>query len=345
MAVIKRGKNKNKPYTVRYHHEGRQRERSFRTAKEARDFMAKFEHDSREHIFVDPKIANTKFEVAAKDWLSRHTGTPKTKQTYELVLRRYVNPVFGGRGLAAVARDRDGVTQFLREGLPARGLSTSTMRTCYLVINAVINDAIKTGKLSQTRIRGIRLPQVSMKTEITFATVEQIEKMAAGMTEPYGFTIYLMRGCGLRLGEALGVTREDIHDGTLRLARQAGATGDIGPMKHRGEDDFRDIPVPQFVLDAMPGTLVWCEYPATNHRTYRSWFNAARDAAGLPKDFTPHTLRHQFASVCLAGGIPITDVSKWLGHRSIQVTYAIYGHLVPASWDRARNVLDEEWAA
>jgi hypothetical protein len=31
-------------------------------------------------------------------------------------------------------------------------------------------------------------------------------------------------------------------------------------------------------------------------------------------------------------GIPITDVSRWLGHKSTEVTHRIYGHLVPGSW-------------
>jgi hypothetical protein len=43
----------------------------------------------------------------------------------------------------------------------------------------------------------------------------------------------------------------------------------------------------------------------------------------------------------LARGIPITEVSRWLGYRSIEVTHQIYGHLVPTSWDRARAVLDD----
>jgi len=65
-----------------------------------------------------------------------------------------------------------------------------------------------------------------------------------------------------------------------------------------------------------------------------------RDVAGLPDKFVPHSLRHYFASLALAPGIPITDVSRWLGHKSIEVTYRIYGHLVPGSWERAREVLD-----
>jgi len=63
--------------------------------------------------------------------------------------------------------------------------------------------------------------------------------------------------------------------------------------------------------------------------------------AGLPPEFTPHSLRHCYASIALAKGIPITEVSRWLGHKSIAVTHETYGHLVPASWDRARTVLDD----
>ncbi len=42
----------------------------------------------------------------------------------------------------------------------------------------------------------------------------------------------------------------------------------------------------------------------------------------------------------LAEGIPITEVSRWLGHKSIEVTHQIYGHLIPSFFDRARTALD-----
>jgi integrase len=45
----------------------------------------------------------------------------------------------------------------------------------------------------------------------------------------------------------------------------------------------------------------------------------------------------------LTEGIPITEVSRWLGHKSIEVTHQIYGHLVPASLDRARTTLDNAY--
>lgn len=70
-------------------------------------------------------------------------------------------------------------------------------------------------------------------------------------------------------------------------------------------------------------------------------YELAAGKAGLPSEFIPQSLRHFYASTALAHGIPITEVSRWLGHKSIQVTHRIYGHLVPTSWDRTRTVLDD----
>ncbi len=56
MSVIIKGKNPKKPYTVRDWVDGRQREKSFATSKEAKDFKIKTDHDVRAQIFVDDKL-------------------------------------------------------------------------------------------------------------------------------------------------------------------------------------------------------------------------------------------------------------------------------------------------
>ncbi|MFF1421236.1 tyrosine-type recombinase/integrase [Streptomyces sp. NPDC058280] len=55
--------------------------------------------------------------------------------------------------------------------------------------------------------------------------------------------------------------------------------------------------------------------------------------------YTPCGLRHFFASTALANGVPIHEVSRWLGHRSINTTIDIYGHLLPSARDRCCVVL------
>jgi integrase len=42
--------------------------------------------------------------------------------------------------------------------------------------------------------------------------------------------------------------------------------------------------------------------------------------------------------------VPITELAHYLGHRSIEVTHRIYGHLLPSAVAVARTVLDTEFA-
>jgi integrase len=73
----------------------------------------------------------------------------------------------------------------------------------------------------------------------------------------------------------------------------------------------------------------------------RQIWKPAIAAAGLAEDTTFHDLRHTFASTALAEGVPISEVSRWLGHKSITTTVDLYGHLVPEASGRARDALDK----
>lgn len=343
MAKLIRGKNPNKPYTVRYYYDGRQREKSFRTYREATDFQARFEYESREQTFVDPRVGGQKFKDAAEAWLARHPG--RSYRTYERALRLHVNPVFGGRSLSSVARDREGVANFLLIDLPGKGnQGPSQQRTCYTVLGGVINEAVRMGKLTGHRLGSIRIPEPVRKAEFEFPSYAQLTALAKSLGDD-GLAIWLMRGCGLRPGEALAVHSDGLRGHTLRVTEQLRNDGTYGPLKHRKPGDFRDIPLPAYV-----GAMAKDRVPAgggylmagASRKAFTHKFARTRGSAGL-EEFTPHMLRHVFASVALAHGVPITDVSTWLGHRNINVTYATYKHLIPSAVDRARKVLDDEY--
>ncbi|MFE3551775.1 tyrosine-type recombinase/integrase [Streptomyces kronopolitis] len=46
----------------------------------------------------------------------------------------------------------------------------------------------------------------------------------------------------------------------------------------------------------------------------------------LPR-YKPHDLRYKWATVTLSNGVPIHEVSRWMGHSSIKITVDRYGHL------------------
>jgi len=62
--------------------------------------------------------------------------------------------------------------------------------------------------------------------------------------------------------------------------------------------------------------------------------------ANLPLHFTPHCLRHTYASLMLQQGESIVYVQKQLGHASIQITVDTYGKWLPMGNKAAVDRLD-----
>jgi integrase len=67
----------------------------------------------------------------------------------------------------------------------------------------------------------------------------------------------------------------------------------------------------------------------------------ATDSAGMGK-WSPHEFRHTAASLMIACGVPLKQVSEALGHSSIAITADVYGHLLSpsnAAADAMENVM------
>jgi hypothetical protein len=74
-------------------------------------------------------------------------------------------------------------------------------------------------------------------------------------------------------------------------------------------------------------------------------FKRALKAGGLPSHFTPHCLRHTFASLLLQDGVSPVYVREQLGHCSIKLTVDTYGRWLRKKAPGAVDRLDDTPAA
>jgi integrase len=56
------------------------------------------------------------------------------------------------------------------------------------------------------------------------------------------------------------------------------------------------------------------------------------------------SVRATMLSTSLARGVQITELAHFLGHRDINVTHQVYGHLLPSAAKRAVAALEGEFA-
>ncbi len=310
---------------------GRQHEKSFkRNHKLALAHARQVEADKLSVHRGDPPPP-IELRAYAEQWLAGLQQN--TAHAYGSALRNHVLPLHGPRALAEVAADRDGIQALLRRMRPG------TARVALTALRAMMSEAARSGHVTGDRLTRLRIEPLA-PVQFIFPSYPQLAALAGDMGE-LGPVIWIMRGCGLRPGEALATRAETFSDGRLRVSEQRLLTGTYAPLKARKPGEYRDVPVPAYVADAIAGISPGYLFDIPR-ATFNQRFRKAADAAGLA-GFRAHDLRHVFASAALANGVPITDVSRFLGHRSIEITYRIYSHYLPDSFGRATEVLDAEY--
>jgi integrase len=177
---------------------------------------------------------------------------------------------------------------------------------------------------------------------------DDVDRLANEMRAPYAAAAIVGAWCYLRPAELLGLERRDVGDGVLDVrGTKTARSRRIVPLPLRARTALEQLPV-------RLGTRLLFPSPEEGLYALGNWrhreFNWARDAAGLPADVTPYTLRHSGISWALASGIPASDVARFAG-TSVTMLETRYHHLLTSSLDTARARLDafsqglgQEWA-
>jgi hypothetical protein len=229
----------------------RQREQSFGAdLREAEDFALKVEHDKRARVFVGPKAGRALFREAADTWLDQHLGADSSIATYQSVLRAHIDPAIGGKPIAVIRRED---IKALFAVMHRKRLSASRIGCVHLVISAVLAEAVRDEKLAESPCTAIQLPGVVVSADFIPPAPAQVGAVASGLAPDWAATVWLMCGRGLRIGEALAVSlRCRInHGSTLRVREQVNPFAQLMLLKFRRAGEFRDIPLPQYVSDAI----------------------------------------------------------------------------------------------
>jgi integrase len=237
-----------------------------------------------------------------------------------------------------------------RAAWPNRNFSARKKLEC---LRAFFRFAQAAGWVSENLAAKLESPMVSQPPVLPFTREEWIRILAAcdAYGENYGRAgqgnarrlralVFLLRYSGLRIGDAVALSRDRIVDGKLFLY-----TAKTGTPVY--------CPLPDFVLTALEAA------PRTSEKFFfwtgdsklksavGDWQRSLGKLFKLAQvpDGHAHRFRHTFAVELLLAGVPMERVSVLLGHSSVRVTERHYAPWVRARQEQLEADVRRTWAA
>lgn len=302
---------------------------------------------------VSRKTDTTISEYAAAWLKTKAIYTNNTQRQYSDIIRYYITPTIGNVRLCELSKIH------FQQLIAA---NSQHPRTCQLIRRTVLQiaeSAVDDHLLSETVLRPLRavqLPKYARKERRVLTDAEKAAIFAADLTPMQKCFVFLLYYCGLRRGEALGMTAADVDLKRLqaRVCRSVEFVGNSSSTKPpKSQKGFRTVPIASpfaaFLADYLPtvpgGYLIHNADGGimTQSGFRRMWESITKKlnrAAGgtdhimVIDGLTPHIFRHNFCSE-LCYQVPALSTKKIaaiMGHDE-SMTIQVYSHLLEEKED------------
>ena len=285
-------------------------------------------------------IAGADVAAEARAWLDRlsdRRGSRHTLAAYERDLTGFFAFLAGHLGAPATLAGLERLERRdFRAWLAARaekGSSAASTARALSALRGFFRFLARRNRADNAAIGALRSPRIPKPVPKALSAPEAdalIEESRRNATDWIGARdkaiVTLLYGCGLRIGEALGLERRQVDDWSP-------AAG--GALRVRGKGNKeRIVPVLPAVAAAVQDYLALCPFQGTgaaplfvgargrqlNQRLVQGMVSRLRHALDLPVSATPHALRHSFATHLLAAGGDLRAIQELLGHASLSTT-------------------------
>lgn len=292
-------------------------------------------------------FATADLSVEFARWLgylaSERRMSPKTCEAYQrdaLQFLAFLSEHFGAR--VSLTRFSKLTPADVRAFMASRridGVASRSLMRALAGMRSFARFLERDGKGRVAALSAVRAPKVAktLPKPLSVSAAKQMadaDVRAGEEREPWVLTrdaavLALLYGSGLRISEALGLTR---------AAVPASGKGDVIVVTGKG-NKTRMVPVLQSVLQLIADYVKACPYdlPADrplfvgtrggplSPRIVQLVMERLRGSLGLPDTATPHALRHSFATHLLARGGDLRAIQELLGHASLSTTQIYTG--------------------
>lgn len=373
-AVYRRAGDRPSPWVAVFtDRDGKKHYRYRRTEREAAATLRELE---REHAaMLDLDQPRQTVEQYLRRWLAddiRPIKRYNTWRAYQHAVSLIV-PEIGTVRLRDLDHGR--VQRMLNEMVRTR--TRTLAERARAILGIALNLAERTGAIARNPVAATRLPPVVRRVERAFTATEARIVIEAVANDTYAVGYVLMLGCGLRVGEVLGLRWRDVDldGGWLHVRYQrtrCGADGLIDFTAPKSQQSARSVPLPRVVIAALQAT----RRRQVEWRTLagRAWGGALAVDAAVPSDddpvvmtprgtsprsgtlnkrlarclrptnlghVTPHQLRHAANTLWFERGLAPKTRAALLGHSKTDMTEQVYTHVAPHVVREAADAMDQ----
>jgi integrase len=265
-----------------------------------------------------------------------NSWTTSTLAEYKGAFRIHLKPTLGHRTLDTIKKRH--VKELLTQ-LRSKGLSASRVETVLGVLRAIFNHAVEDEHVPASPCDKMSKYCGQRSRKVNPLDVEEVQQLVEGASHlPLVLnTFFLVKvRTGLRIGEIAALEWSDVNleDRTIDINKQRDLKRkETRPPKKGSERVVRLTPQATELLKELyesgDGVGLVFAGEGGKYLTYKKIQLALERIA--PKPMSPHDLRHTYATLRIAKGDNIVDVSKQLGHKNIKITLDVYTHWVPSA--------------
>ena len=353
------GKDANGKSIIKYVYAKTQKE-LMKKRQEAIDYYIKGDKSSGVTLFGD--YAVNWFNIRKKPYV-----TERTAILYTSLFNNHILPAFADRNLSAItAMDIQAYINQLGESY-----SKSYCDSIRNLLVGVFECAWQDGYIQRDPSAKMRVEGKSTREKHVFSPEERAILEQVCQTNPDGLLLGLLYYTGMRGGEVRALMWKNV-DLKKRLIHVEGSVKEIPNKKPfvgatKTKSSVRTIPIAQplyniliSVPHGMPDTFVIHNLTNGNplrHSVFVARYNKLMFAAGLaeeiPKEerkphspiyrthISPHTFRHNMATMLWENNVDVFTAAKILGHKSIQTTMDTYTHLSEIGMKDAVRSIDQ----
>lgn len=344
--VLKSGEIRYEAY---FEEGGRERRRRFRTRKDAEAAVESArDRERRRRAGIPEEREPISYAELVNLFLDQYTAAGRRTERWMHDMLAYSLDTFGAISVRELLPENIG--RWLKN-LP---VSAKTKQHALGAMRQVLRAGVSWGYLAANPARpaAVKSPPSQPPEIVPFTSWDEVFTVArqAGRYAPL---VVFACATGLRPEEWSALQCRDVDRRSRRCFIQR--TYASGEVRSEGKRDasLRTIllaDVALEALDAMPQPLRADQlvFPAAEggHISLSNWrrrvWHPALERAGVERR-PLYQMRHTFATLALAAGLPIDFVSRQMGHTDIRTTLRFYARYIPALEERHLAMLNEGW--